>query len=273
MFVSNCTAAHRKFPYRVEQVEGTIKRRGGLVDVAMQGRAGTERISLSGEIRNPGPEADCHLVIKAAGIPIDDQLRSACPPRFQAVIDQLQAHGELAGEVHLDRPAGLNQELAIAVDGRLSKGSATPRPFPFPLSDLTGEFHSAGNQWTFKQFLGRHGTAQVELSGEYGADPRGQPELRLDFTLIHAAFDQQLFNALPEDLQAVRSEFNPEGGFEVDGRIFWSPGRPIRPAWLNASLRRAAHAQIVSVSGHRRGRRSSIRRRGDHDQVIFGAAR
>src|SRR5258708_2654805 len=39
--VSNCTAAHRKFPYRVEQVEGKITRRGSLVDVAMQGRAGT----------------------------------------------------------------------------------------------------------------------------------------------------------------------------------------------------------------------------------------
>ncbi len=236
--VSNCTAAHRKFPYRVEQVEGKITRRGSLVDVAMQGRAGTERISLTGEIRNPGSEADCRLVIRAAGIPIDDQLRSACPPRYQAVIEQLQAHGELAGEVRLERPAGLNQELAIVVDGRLSKGSATPRPFPFPLSDLTGEFHSAGNQWTFEQFQGRHGTAQVELSGDYGADSRGQPELKLDFSLKRATFDRQLFTALPEELQAVWSEFNPEGGFEIDGRISWSPGpgRRLRPGRINARL-------------------------------------
>jgi hypothetical protein len=236
--VSNCTAAHRKFPYRIEQVEGTITRRGSLVDVAMQGRAGTERISLSGEIRNPGPEADCHLVIKAAGIPIDDQLRSACPRRYQAVIDQLQAHGDLAGEVRLDRPAGLDQELAIAVDGRLSKGSATPRPFPFPLSDLTGAFHCEGNQWTFEQFQGRHGTAQVELSGESGGDSPGQPELQLDFLMTRATFDPQLFTALPEELQAVWSEFNPQGGFEIDGRIFWSPGpgRRIRPGRINARL-------------------------------------
>jgi hypothetical protein len=216
-------------------VEGTITQRGALVDVMMQGRAGTERVFLKGEIKNPGPEAECLIVIKFAGIPIDDQLRSASP-RFQAVIDQLQAHGELAGQVKLERPSGLNQELAIVVDGRLKKGSASPRPFPFPLSELTGDFHCSGNHWTFERFQGRHGTAQVDLSGEYGADPRAEPELRLDFALTRAAFDQQLFTALPEELQAVRNEFNPEGGFEIDGRIFWSPGRPVRPAWLNARL-------------------------------------
>ena len=233
--LSNCTAAHRRFPYRIEHVEGTITQRGGLVDVVMQGRAGAERVSLTGQVRDPGPGAACHLVIKSEAIPIDDVLRSACPPRFQTVIDQLQARGELAGQVVLDRPAGLNQDLVISVDGVLKKGAASPRPFPYPLSDLTGEFHCSGNHWTFNDFQGRHGTTDVKLSGEYGADAGG---LQLDFSLEKATFDRQLLMALPEELQAVWNEFNPEGGFELNGHVDWSPGpgRRIRPGRLNARL-------------------------------------
>src|SRR5207302_10183437 len=139
-----------------------------------------QRVVLSGRIKNPGPEAQCEFVIKSAGILIDEPLRDACPRYLQAVIDQLQAKGELAGQVNLERPAGLNQPLAIVVDARLRNGSVNCRPFPFPLSAVSGHFYGSGDRWQFENFKGRHGTAEVELAGAFLPDDQGHPELEVN---------------------------------------------------------------------------------------------
>src|SRR5579872_4881626 len=219
----NGSVTHVKFPYRIDQIEGTITQRGELVDFAMQGRAGTQRVVLSGRVKNPGPEAASLFVIKTAGIPIDERLRAACPPRFLSVIDQLQAQGALDGTVQLIRPAGLHQNLAIVVDARCRNGSVNCRPFPYPLTSVSGRFHGAGDEWEFEDFQGRHGAAEVKCGGKFRPDAQGRPELELDFELTGATFDRQLRAALPEDLQMVWNEFHPVGGLSVSGKLFWSP--------------------------------------------------
>src|SRR5262249_10812215 len=78
LFARNCTVRHEKFLYPIEQIEGKISRRGELVDLELHGRAGSQLVTLSGRVKNPGPEAACLLVIKSAGIPIDERLYDAC---------------------------------------------------------------------------------------------------------------------------------------------------------------------------------------------------
>lgn len=234
----NGTVTHVKFPYRVEQVEGTITQRGDVVDVTMQGRAGMQRVTLSGRVKNPGPAAASLFVVKTAGIPIDERLRTACPDKHRKVIDQLQVQGELDGTVKFVRPAGLNQPVSIATDARLKNGSVNCRPFPVPLSAVSGEFHGTGETWEFENFRGRHGPAEVSWSGAFGPNPQGRPELELEFEMTGATFDRQLFAALPEDLQIVWKEFKPEGGLNVSGRVLCAPGSDarLRLARLDAEL-------------------------------------
>jgi len=224
VFARNCTASHVKFPYPVDQVEGTLKQRGDQIEVAMQGRAGTRRVVLSGRVKNPGPEAASLITVETAGIPIDDQLRTACPANFQRVIDQLQAQGELEGRVRLVRPAGLDQPLSILVDARVSNGSINCRNFPYPLSDVTGEFQGSGTTWTFKNCRGQHGGAEAAFSGDFRPGDDGLLRLALDFSLMGADLDRELRSALPLAAQKVWKEFNPEGALNVpSGTVYWWP--------------------------------------------------
>ncbi len=234
----NGTVAHVKFPYRVEQVEGKITQRGDLVDVTMQGRAGMQRVTLTGRVKNPGPAAASLFVVKTAGIPIDDRLQKACPDKHRKIIDQLQVQGELEGSVKFTRPAGLNQPVAIFTEARLKNGSINCRAFPVPISSVSGEFRGSGETWEFQSFRGRHGPAEVSWSGAFGPDRQGRPELDLDFEMTGATFDRQLLAALPEDLKEVWKEFNPEGGLNVSGKVRWSPGPAarLRLARLDAEL-------------------------------------
>jgi hypothetical protein len=234
----NGTVSHKRFPYRIEQVEGTIKQRGDIVDVAMQGRAGTQRVNLAGRVKNPGDAAASVFVVKTAGIQIDERLRAACPPRYLRVIDQLRAQGELDGTVRFERAAGLDKPVVISVDARFRNGTVNCVPFPYPLSGVSGEFRGSGDKWDFENFVGRHGPAEVACHGDFRPNSEGRLELKLDFSLTGAMFDRQLLAALPEDAQNAWREFNPEGGLNVAGRIFWSPAHDgrVRLAWLDAEL-------------------------------------
>ncbi len=236
--VKNVSVTHALFPYRVEQIEGTVTQRGEQVHMALEGRAGTQKVSLSGHSQNPGPEAASEIVIQTAGIPIDNRLRAACPEKLRTVIDQLQVQGELEGRVLLERRPGLDQQLLMTVDGRLKNGSVHCVAFPFPVTDVNGEFHKSGDEWTFQDFQGRHGPAEVKWRGAFGPDDRGHNELELVFALAGATFDQQLLAALPADARFVWQEFDPKGGLNVSGRLFWSPGPGEGPrlARLDAQL-------------------------------------
>jgi hypothetical protein len=234
----NGTVVHQKFPYRIEQVGGTITQRGNLVDVAMQGRAGIRRVTLSGRVENPGPAPASTIIVKTAGIPIDEQLRRACPDKYRRVIDHLQLQGELEGTVKFIRAAGPGQPVRVVTEARLANGAVNCRAFPIPISNVSGEFCSSGETCKFEKFSGRFGPADVAWSGQYGPNAQGHPQLKLDFEMIGATFDRQLLAALPDDFKEVWKEFNPEGSLSVEGKVFWLPGPAARPrvARLKATI-------------------------------------
>jgi hypothetical protein len=235
----NGTVTHQKFPYPIDQVEGTITQRGDIVGVAMQGRAGTQRVRLAGRVKNPGDEAASVFVVKTAGISVDDRLRNACPEKFRTVIDQLRAQGELDGTVRFERAAGPRKPVAISVNALFRNGSVNCVPFPYPLTGVSGEFRGSGDNWEFRNFTGRHGPAEVSCQGAFRPNGQGRLELELDFSLLGAMFDRQLLAALPESVQNVWREFSPEGGLNISaGKLFCTPGPParVRVARLDAEI-------------------------------------
>ncbi|MBI3866255.1 MAG: hypothetical protein HY290_30615 [Planctomycetia bacterium] len=225
LFVRNASASHQKFPYRVDQIQGTLKKRANLVDVSMQGRAGMQKVVITGKVRNPGPEAESRFVVATAGIPIDDRLRTACPEKFRNVIDQLQAEGDLEGKVTFYKPPGAGQILGIGVEASVSDGVINCRHFPYALSGVSGRFKGSGETWEFENFTGRHGAAEVVLNGDFRRNKAGRLRLLVDFSMEGGAFDRKLHDALPKSAQIVWQELNPDGGLNVSGRAYWWPER------------------------------------------------
>jgi hypothetical protein len=222
--IKNCSATHERFPYPVEQIVGTLKQRGNRIDIAVQGRAGLQKVVLTGNVNNPGPEAASQFVVEAAGIPIDERLHRACPAIVQNVIDHLRAQGDLSGRVTLERPAGLGQVMSIFVDARLANGSLNCRSFPYALASVSGEFRGQGTTWEFKNVRGRHEAAEIAASGNFRPNDSGRLRLKLDFSATGASFDRQLLAALPEEAQNVWKKLSPVGGLNAGGTVYWWPG-------------------------------------------------
>jgi hypothetical protein len=226
MTLRDCTAAHVKFPYRVDQISGTVKSTGNLLEVNLAGRAGTRPVSLRGKVRNPGPEALALFYVESAGLPIDAKLYEACPPDFRAIIDLLLVRGELDGWVRLTRPAGAGQPVVPFIKARLRDGTALCRTFPYPLAELTGRFEGTINDWQFNGFQGRHGESRVLLSGTYRANSEGIPCLDLKFDAKQVPCDRLLLSALPVNFQEIWNELNPQGTLAARGTVFWHRGIP-----------------------------------------------
>jgi hypothetical protein len=258
LFIRNGSVVAIKFPYRVDQIQGTLKRRANKVDIALQGRAGLQKVTLNGKILNPGPEAESRFVIETAGIAIDERLRNACPEKVRNVIDNLQAEGDLEGKVILSRAPGPKQPVNVELDARVSDGVVKCRGFPFKIRGISGRFFGSGERWTFEDFTGRHNTAEISVSGDYGRTKTGRLRLMLDFSADGGVFDQDLFDALPETTQTVWHEFNPEGRFHVAGRLYWRPeeAKSFQFAWMSADVMDARFVMnsfrfpISDVSAH-----------------------
>lgn len=226
--VRDCAASHVQFPYRVERINGTIKRTGELIDFKLAGQSGPQRINLRGRVKNPGPEAQALFDIEANGLPIDEKLRSACPPKFQQVIDRLKVQGELDGTVRLSRAAGRGNAILPFIKARLRNGALNLRDFPMPLVEVMGDFAGSPDDWVFKGFRGRQGITEVTWSGGYRNDEAGLPALDVYFDAKNATCDRTLFAALPVEWQTVWAELNPQGLLHAAGRLEWNAGMPPR---------------------------------------------
>jgi hypothetical protein len=224
VLLRDCTAAHVKFPYRVERINGTIQRTGNLVSLDLNGQAASRRIKLRGRVADPGPTAQTRFVIDAAGLPIDEDFRTACPPAFRATIDRLALRGEIDGRLVLSRAAGPDNPVVPAIKGRLRNGALRFNGFPYPLSDVTGLFSGNLEDWEFKSFRGSHGSTDLAWSGDFLPEETGERRLKLRFQARNTACDRDLFAALPPEWQEVWGELNPQGVLDADGELTWQAG-------------------------------------------------
>jgi hypothetical protein len=215
----NCTLMHRSFPYRVDGVEGMLKQRGDIIDVHLKGVAGERQVTLTGRVKNPGPEAASVFDIDTTGLPIDERLLNACPPGMRQAIETLQARGELDGRVRLVRPAGPDQRIILLVDGRVRNGTMLCRLFPYAVTGLTGRIIHDGTTWKVEGMRGQHESAPVTLSGTFLPTAAGTMLFDLSFTGDEIAFDERLYSALHQDWQTLWKELNPTGRFSVAGRL------------------------------------------------------
>ncbi|MFN0051142.1 MAG: hypothetical protein ACKV0T_03065 [Planctomycetales bacterium] len=233
--VRDCTAAHIKVPYRVEQINGKITHKNNVIDMELAGRAGPRRVTLRGRVKNPGPEAQSLILIETPGVPIDEKLRAACPEGIRSVLDQVGLQGEVEGSVRLSRAAGPDQEVIPFIKGKLKNGAVRCQVFPYALAGVTGDFQGAPGNWKFRNFYGRQGAAQVNWSGSFLAPAAESPRLELEFDGQQIPCDRTLFESLPIDWKQIWSEIRPQGLLNLSGTLDWTPGAPPHVA-LDAEL-------------------------------------
>ena len=87
--VINGSSTYHRFPYPLEDLNGTFRFTDQLVELLeMQGRGPTgARFSLSGAVSPLSPHAAVDLTVHAQDLPIDEMLHQAVPPRARVILD------------------------------------------------------------------------------------------------------------------------------------------------------------------------------------------
>ena len=223
--LSKATAAHEKFPYPVREASGTVKLRNNVATIDAQGRASGVPITVTGTVKNPGPEQEADFFIKADGIPIDSELLAASPPVVSKVLKEMNLKGQGDVRFRANRPAGPGQPFNLNLAVKLRDSSCSFNGFPYAVNRLSGLVFWNGDTVTFKDVKGEHDGAELTAAGLYQRLP-APGRLDLSIQTQNAAFDRALERALPAALQSVWREFQPKGRFDCETRILWVPGQP-----------------------------------------------
>ncbi len=235
--IKHGSAKHVKFPYRVDQIYGTVEQKGPKIIADLRGMAGEREFTLTANVSNPGPLAESTVDIHVEQLPIDNKLIAACAPPARMTIELLELRGFLDADVRLYRPPGPGHKHRPQLKGRLLNCTATYEHFPYELKNLNGVLEWDSVNWTFDDMSAKHGAAVVKGNGNF--KKRGDiGRLEMNLFATDAKFDdRELYQALPPAMQSLSDEFNLQGRFDLDSHISWSPGAPPVVNLYNLSLK------------------------------------
>ncbi len=225
--LSEGRVTQERFPYPVQDVQGTLSWHDDVVQIHGTGRAGQVLVSMVGNVRNPGPEGEALYDIRADNVPIDDALINASPQQVQQTLVALRLRGKGNAWLRVIRPPGLNQKHDVELRAIVQGASLQFTGFPYAVTDLSGKINWIGDLITFQELKGQHDGAILSGSGQYDR-AQGPGRLQLDVTATNASLDRALYSALSPHLQEVWEAFNPSGRIELSTQVDWSPGQPAR---------------------------------------------
>ena len=211
MQIADIGFAHHAFPYRLDQMSGTL-----LID-------DTESLHLhfktkqnnpikaviDGYYRNIFVDAAGKVEITGENVLIDPKLVQALPPSVQNVVHSLQPAGKLHARLILELPPGnvpLEKQIEIALD----QVSLRYDHFPYPLREVKGLLSCVGETWQFRDVVGTNGTAIVKGNGSLrpvGSVYGNAQEFVLNVSAEELPIDDQIIQALlnPEQRQLLQS--------------------------------------------------------------------
>ena len=224
--LSTGTVAHEKFPYRVREVSGTVKLLDNVATIEGKGTVGGMPLTLSGVVKNPGPEQDADFFINAVGVPVDAELLAATPPVVSKVISEMNLKGQGDVLFRARRPAGPGQRFKLNLAVKMQDGSCSFKGFPYAIDRLSGQVSWDGDTVRFKDLCGEHDGALLTAVGHFQRLP-SPGRLELTIRTENATFDRALEAAIPASLRQVWREFQPtRGRFDCVTKISWVPGQP-----------------------------------------------
>ena len=224
-----CSAAHVSFPYRIENITGTIRQQGHALECNLQGLAGSRSAVLIGHVQNAGPAAASVFDISIEQLPVDQTFRDACQkqPELGKVISSLNFTGTLDAQLRLLRPPGLNKNIKIELSAGVYKASIQYEDFPYEVDDLSGTIRCRSEKWTFSDLKGRHGASTLTGYGSYNKHDKGG-KLNLTVKTKGTMLDQALYVVLSPKLKELWQQFSPTGTADVTSVIHHTADQPVR---------------------------------------------
>jgi len=224
LFCRGMEMTYRLFPYRLERLRGKVHfTPQGYKTEGVEGYHGDARVRLVGWAENPGPLCESRVMVYGRGVPLDDDLRSALAKPQRDVYDLYAPSGTADIDVEVYRPPVRNPHRRVVVDMNLLDCGFLYKHFPYQLKNATGKVIIEPGLTKIIDVRGRHGEAEIVLSGELVSQKDGPPILNLKVVGEDVALDEDLEKALPERERRTLEVFHLSGLADIDGTVTRGP--------------------------------------------------
>jgi hypothetical protein len=259
----------KPLPYRLEHCSGTITvTPRDIVIEKIHGRHNDARIEINGKGITDNPN-DWDLGIKAAGVPVDAELRKALPAPLRQVLDDLKYKGNLSVDMKSFRYRGDRDQADVDMAGTLSADHGSVE-VGVPIDKIDGAvtFSAAVRGGKLVAFRGDAAVASMQLADRPLKDFKATLDLPANSDVLHVTgirsdlaggelagqmdlkfpdtgpssylLDFQVKNA---DLREMAKQVAPKGQ-EIRGLV--SASLALQGEWTNPATRRGRGDVLVS---------------------------
>jgi hypothetical protein len=277
IFFHHAGVRYREFPYRLEDVSGTLEIRpdSSWEFRDFRGRHGETTFQTSGRCRRR--EDGIRMEVHGRNVHLDRDLKDALlQPELQAVWAKFDPSGRIDCDGVIDLPpAPPGGKAKPLIDLTVQARGCTVRPvfFPYEVHDLRGTFHYARDAVEASDVTGRHGASAVRLDRAVVLlKPAGG--FTADLTYLHVEplhTDEALLKALRklhESLWLAWAKLEVQGPLDLHARLyvdspagterprlFWDGSVVLRDASLKTGVKWEHVSGVVSARGWFNGNR------------------
>jgi hypothetical protein len=239
----NVSLTHYRFPYRVDRTVGTVVLEGRSLSLHLTGQAGGHPVQVAGAMRfEPGGTAG-HVEVRGDGMPIDEPLLAALPPRSADIVRNLRAAGTFDFVFRHERGPSLRDGPANSLGIRLTKCSLAYAGFPYPLTNVSGRIRMDRGQWTIQDVVGSNDAGVVRCSGSLMPGAEGDGELTLNLTGTGVVLERELRDALPSGMRQVWDDLDPRGSADFSATV----SHRVAVRQTTVEVEAIPHADTVSI--------------------------
>ena len=233
----NVSFRYFKFPYRMDQTQGTLSCAGNHCTGHLTSYASGRRpVDIQIDVQNPGEQFTGEVKLNGREIPIDPSLLDAMTEKSHDVVNSLHAIGNFHFDMLLKRDdPKLKPNLTVNVD--LQHCAMKYDKFPYPVSDINGRMVFQDGNWTFQNLLGFNDTGKIHCNGTLQPLPAGNHELKLAFRCDEVVLEPELRDALPEKVRSVWDSLQPRGYVDLEATVLHRSGEGKAAVAVTASPR------------------------------------
>ncbi len=213
----NLSFAHYKFPYRLEEAQGTITYRDDFLQANLLAFSGAQPVQLEAHWRDPTGFPVGWVEVRADDIQIDAKLLAALPEKTRKLVQALNARGQMHCYVRMWRsqPDGpMHKHVLLTPNGC----SVQYERFPYPIQNIRGVLEMIDDAWSFRNLEGFNGKARITGQGHLRATLEGN-ELLLNLSGAEVQLDEQLRDALRPNEQQVWHMLRPRGACNLSAEV------------------------------------------------------
>jgi AsmA-like C-terminal region len=233
----------QRFPYPVEDVQGTIRILGNQALFALRSETESKPAELRGEMRldpdwvdadafsipippaNENSPAGTNLAASPA-IPwsgwfelrslrpceLDPALVRALSPKTQEVIQAFQPQGHFVMTGQWTKPA-IDKAVDRSISIEVLDGNIRHAAFPYPLTEVRGRIEGRNDVWQFRDASARNDSGYFSGEGELETRAEGRVlQMRVEGTDV--PLEDELRAALNPGSQAVWQHLQPRGSID-----------------------------------------------------------